>query len=518
VHDARDSSLVFVNGAIITMDPARPRASAVAMRDGRFVAVGDEAAVSRLDFGPGEVVDLHGAVVLPGLIDSHVHAFSTGLSLCSANLAGAHDVQEVCRRMREHSARSRDRRWAFGFGCSPWLLQEQRFPTVAELDAAVGDRPAYITSTTFHSGAANTAALRELTAADPSLATSPEDGEIGWFTNDERHFAAARIAFGSLSDADILDLYRRVAELAVSKGVTTLHCLEGQFIDGDRDVQVLHERAEALPLHVVLMYQTMDVDRVVGMGLERIGGCLAVDGACFEHTACFYEPYRDQPATCGQLNYSEEVIADFVDRAHRAGLQIGMHAIGDRAIDVLVRTYDAAMRAHPRADCRHRVEHFQLPTEWAIERAVSLELALPMQPIFSYLWDNPGDSDYDHSFGHGRAERMEPLRRLAELGLIVSGGSDSPVTPIDPLRGIHAAVNNPRESRRTDVDTALRMFTVNGAWVGREEKERGAIVEGMCADLVVIDRDPYADPGEIGDARVELTVHDGAVAYAGGRL
>lgn len=517
MQDLMGSSLALVNGAVITMDPARPRASAVATRDGRIVAVGDRADIERLDPEPGEVIDLHGATVLPGLIDSHVHAFSTGMALCSADLAGARDVEDVCRRMREHSARSRDGRWAYGFGCAPWTLKEQRFPTVAELDAALGDRPAYITSVTFHSGATNTAGLREL-GADPAFVAAAEGQEAGWFIDDDRHFAAARIAFGSLSDADIIDRYRRVAELAASRGVTTLHCLEGQFIEGDRDVQVLHERADDLPLHVVLMYQTMDVDRVLAMGLDRIGGCLTVDGACFEHTACFYEQYLDKPDTCGRLNYSEEEVAAFVDRAHRAGLQIGMHAIGDRAIDVLVRAYDSAMRAYPRADCRHRVEHFQLPTEWAIERALALQLALPMQPIFSYLWDNPEDSDYDRSFGHERAERMEPLRRLAELGLTVSGGSDSPVTPIGPLRGIHAAANNPRASRRTDVDTALRMFTTNGAWVGREENERGAIVEGMCADLVVIDRDPHADPAEIGDARVELTVHDGVVTYSGGTL
>ncbi len=518
MQKAGSGSLTLVNGLVVTMDARRPRAAAVAVRDGRIVAVGDRAEIDRLDPKPREVVDLHGATVLPGFIDSHVHAFSTGMALCSADLAGARDVQDVCGRLREHAAHLSGGRWVYGFGCAPWTLAERRFPTAPELDAAVGDRPVYVTSTSFHSGATNTAGLRELAAAGLPFGRSPGEPEAGWFVDDESHFAAARLAFGSLSDAEIVERYRRVAERAVSKGVTTLHCLEGQFITGDRDVQVLHERADELPLHVLLMYQTMDVDRVLAMGLDRIGGCLTVDGACFEHTACFYEPYLDKPDTCGELNYSEEEIHAFVDRAHRAGLQVGMHAIGDRAIDVLVRAYDAAARAFPRDDCRHRVEHFQLPTEWAIERALALRLALPMQPAFSYLWDNGGDGDYDHSFGPERAERMEPFRRLAELGAVVSGGSDSPVTSIDPLFGVHAAANNPRASRRTDVDTALRMFTTNGAWVGREEHERGAIIEGMRGDLVVIDCDPYAEREGIGDARVELTVSDGAVTYASGEL
>lgn len=283
----------------------------------------------------------------------------------------------------------------------------------------------------------------------------------------------------------------------------------------DRDVLALISCQQELPVHTVLMYQTMDVERVLALGLPRIGGCLTVDGACFEHTAAFYEPYLDAPRTCGVLNYSEETIAGFVRRAHDAGLQVGMHAVGDRAIDTLVRSYVNAQAENPRRDARHRVEHFQLPSEWAIDEARRLDLALPMQPVFSHLWDHPGDSDYERSFGVLRAERMEPLVRLVGLGLHVAGGSDSPVTPIDPLLGIHAAVNNPRPSRRTTVDHALRMFTVNGAWVAHEEAIRGSISVGSVADLVVLHDDPYSNPSGIGDIDVCLTIHEGAVTYDG---
>lgn len=502
--------LKLINATVRTMHAHCDPSEALAVAGDRILCVGTNQDVLDLDLPGAEIVDLGGRTVMPGFVDSHAHAFATGLTFISADLSGARDVQDICERMRESVVGETGRRWIFGLGCSPWLLREQRFPTLAELDAVLDDRPAYITSTTFHSGATNSAGLREL-AADPALARTPGGPEAGWFLDDESHFAAARLAFSSLDDADIGELLRQVAELAASRGVTSLHCLEGQFIHGDRDVQVLHERAEELPVHVVLMYQTMDVDRVVEMGLPRIGGCLAVDGACFEHTACFYDPYVDRPETSGRLNYAEDVIVEFVDRAHRAGLQIGMHAIGDKAIDVLVGAYAAAMRANPRPDCRHRVEHFQLPTEWAIEQAAKLRLALPMQPIFSYLWDNPGHSDYERSFGSERAERMEPFARLARLGFTVCGGSDSPVTPIDPLRGIHAAANNPRASRRTDVDTVLRMFTVNGAWVAHEEHERGTITAGKVADLVVLSGDPYVSSAD--EITVEITFSRGRLTY-----
>jgi predicted amidohydrolase YtcJ len=517
LSDATGRNLRLVNGTVLSVDGSPPRHRAVAIRSGQIAAVGDNSEILALDIGKAEIVDLAGSFVLPGFIDSHVHAFATGLTMVSADLGRARDVADVCRRMREHALANGDAAWVLGLGCTPWTLAERRFPTREELDAAVPDRPVYVTSATFHSGAANSIALRQILAEGSVAETRVEIMREGWFLDDESHFAAGRVAFGSLSDAEITELYRRVAQHAASKGVTALHCLEGQFIQEDRDVLALISSESQLPVHVVLMYQTMDVDRVLALGLPRIGGCLTVDGACFEHTAAFYEPYLDAPNTRGSLNYSEETIADFVSRAHGAGLQIGMHAIGDRAIDTLVRCYSAAQTENPRHDARHRVEHFQLPSEWAIEEVQRLGLALPMQPVFSHLWDHPDDSDYERSFGVLRAERMEPFGRLARLGLHVSGGSDSPVTPIDPLTGIHAAVNNPRPSRRTTVEDALRMYTVNGAWVAHEEAWRGSISVGRTGDLVVVDRDPYADPTTIEDIAVRLTIHEGAVTHDGWR-
>ena len=200
--------------------------------------------------------------------------------------------------------------------------------------------------------------------------------------------------------------------------------------------------------------------------------------------------------------------------AHTAGLQIGMHAIGDRAIDILVRAYKEAMEAHPRLDCRHRVEHFYVPTDWAIEQARRLGLALPMQPAFSWSCDLPGGSLYKRIWGHERADRAEPFARLCDLGVVVSGGSDSPVTPVDPLLGIHSAINNPNPIRRVSVENALRMFTVNGAWVGREEDQKGTLEAGKLADIVVVDGDPYVESGAIKEFGVALTVCGGAVTHS----
>ena len=181
---------------------------------------------------------------------------------------------------------------------------------------------------------------------------------------DDTVFPAVRTALGSLSDEDMGAMYRAVAAHAAGRGVTTLHCLEGQFVEADRDVDVLLRLGPELPVHTVVMFQTTDVQRVVGSGLPRIGGCLTIDGAGFERTALMYDPYPDDPTNYGDLYIPEEKVRSFVLEAHRAGLQIGMHALGDRAIDILVGAYAEAMKDTPRDDCRHRVEHFCFPTPW----------------------------------------------------------------------------------------------------------------------------------------------------------
>ena len=504
----------LVNGHVVTLDPSVLNASAVAISGGRISCVGGDEEVLRHGPDGAEIIDLRGRTVVPGLIDSHVHAFATGMLDISADLRAASSVREVCAALRQQ-ARSEGRfPWIFGMGCSPWALQEKRFPTAAELDEAVPDRPVYVCSSTFHSGATNSVGLKILKRVLPASSVGDSANQRGWFLDDESHFAAARRAFGSLTDEQIALLYRSVARRAASKGVTTLHCLEGQFVERDRDVLTLNAIAESLPVNVVLMYQTMDVQRVLDLGLPRIGGCLTVDGACFEHTACFYESYADRPDTRGRLNYTPETVLDFVMKAHRAGLQIGMHAIGDRAIDVLVRAYAAAQAAYPRPDCRHRVEHFQAPTDEALAIAHDLQLALPMQPIFSYLWDREPANYYVASFGPSRAERMEPFAQLLQRGLRVAGGSDSPVTEINPLLGMQAAVNNPRPSRRVPIDAALRMFTEVAAWVGREEDEAGTITVGKRADLTVLGADPLVSSEAIHEIPVEMTFCRGEIVFS----
>ena len=513
--------LLLVNANVITMAVPNKREQAVAVKDGKIVKVGADWALKKLATENTKVVDLKGKTVLPGFIDSHMHASLTGTCLNSTQLLTATSVAEVCEIIHDSAKKTPKEKWVFGTRCVPWLLKEKRFPTMKELDSVSEGHPVYISSATFHSGVANTPAFAHI-AIDTRLPGVEKDqgtGEpTGAFLTDDTHFFAANKAFSSMTDEDITLGYRATADLAVSRGATTLHCLDGQFMAGDRDVMILHRIQHTLPIHTLLMWQTTDIQRVVDMGLPRIGGCLTLDGTGFEHTALLYEPYTDEPHNYGKLFIPEDEVNRFVLDAHKAGLQVGMHAIGDHAVDILVKAYERAQKAYPSEDMRHRVEHFIMPTDWAMDKAVELGLALPMQPAFPYLWDNPDDSDYVRLLGKHRRNRMEPFQEILKRGGIISGGSDSPVTEINPLLGIHGAVNNPNPVRIVPLDEALRMFTVNGAWVGKEEHIKGTIEAEKLADFVVLDRDPYDEPEHIKDFQVEMTVVEGQIVYKNGDL
>ncbi|MCF8067493.1 MAG: amidohydrolase [Desulfobacterales bacterium] len=507
---------IFYNGNIIRLNPDNSRAQAMVIEGERIKAVGTDKLILALKTPDTKLIDLNGRTILPGFIDAHVHASLTGLTFGAANLSTATSVKEACKIIAEHADSVPPGKWIFGMGCSPWLLNENRFPHMEELDRATHNRPVYIFSPTMHSGAASSAAFKYIQPPPdlPGVEKDPITGKpTGSFLTDDAHFFATRRALGTLSDSDIAGLYEKVCHLAVSRGVTTMHCLDGQFFENDRDVLAHRKIKSELPIDTLLFYQTMDVDKALDLGISRIGGCLCIDGTAFEHTALYYQPYSDCPDTCGKMYFSTEQIESFVTTAHNAGMQIGMHAIGDRAVDILVNTYKKVMSDYPRSDCRHRVEHFITPSDHAIDTAIELGLVPVMQPVFPYLWDDPQHSDYEPLVGRKRAERMEPFPRLLSCGLPVVGSSDSPVTSINPLMGIHAAVNMPRQSRRVSVTDALKMYTRNGAWVGKEELQKGSIEAGKLADLVVLDRNPFDEPAEIKDFQVELTIVHGKEVY-----
>jgi hypothetical protein len=507
----RASCDLILDGAHVrTLNPARPRAEAVAVRQGRIVAVGSWDDVAPYAGGVPRL-DLAGQTVLPGFIDSHAHFTWTGLKEAALNFWPAEGIDQVQDLLRQAAAETPPGQLLFGMGLNQYRFPGRQLPTAADLDAVAPEHPVFLVGVTGHYALANTRCLREL-----ALPPDTPGLDAGGLLRDRANTLAeraTRVRFAR--EKGLAELHRAAAQRAVSVGLTTVHALEGEDQPADPTVQALLAIAPELPVRLVVWYQTMDVAAVQAMGLPRIGGCILLDGDFGPHTAALLEPYADQPETWGTLYHTQDEIDSFVAEAHQAGLQIAMHAVGDRAAAQAITAYERALARWPRADHRHRIEHFEVYDEDLARRARELGVHLAIQPPFNVYFG--GHTRLHPILGEERSLRSDPVRSLVEAGIAVGGGSDSTVTPLKPLYGVHCAVNHSNAAERLDVERALRLYTLDNAAMAFEEGDKGSIEVGKLADLVVLGADPVAvDPGEIEGIPVRLTVVGGEVVYRGG--
>lgn len=507
------SSLAVRNANILTMDPAQPRAEALVIRDGRLVAVGDWADIAALSKNM-PVLDLRGKTVLPGMIDTHTHFLWTAMSLAALDVSAGVDHETLQAVIQQAVAETPGGDLIFGMGFTEYALDTQRFgPIVEALDAVAPDHPVFLIGVTGHTYAANSRALDilDLPEGTAGLILDDQGRPNGLLAGQAGYGAADRFSeiFGGGDKA--AEMVAQAIGKAHSVGLTTVHALEGGVVGEDANVIEFLEALPALPLRIVLWYQTMDVERVQALGLPRIGGCILLDGDVGPHTAALREPYVDQTGSYGTLYHSQEEVDAFVFKAHQAGLQIAMHAVGDAAVEQALNAYEAALTAHPRDDHRHRIEHCEVIGEDQIERAQSLGVALAIQPPFNHYWPH---TTYYPVLGEERAWKADPVRTLLRPGLLVAGGSDSTVTPLGPLIGVHAAVNHSNPAERVSVQEALELYTINAARIAFEEGEKGSLEVGKLGDLAVLAADPFqVAPEEIKETPVDMTVIGGQIVY-----
>jgi predicted amidohydrolase YtcJ len=509
----KQGSLVIRNANIITMDSQRPGAEALAVRNGRIAALGTWHDVAHHAEG-APVFNLTGKTVLPGLIDTHAHFLWTALSLAALDVSAAQDHPALQTIVHQAVADMPPGEVIFGMGFTEYALDTNKFgPIVDALDAVAPSNPVCVIGVTGHACAVNTCALEFLDLPDdtPGVMHGASGRPNGLLVDKANSLAGDRFgqAFGAGKKAT--QMINRAIEKAHSVGITTLHALEGGLTGDDEAVKDFLTAMSNLPLRFVLYYQTMDVDTVVGLDLPRIGGCILLDGDVEPHTAALSEPYADDPMCYGTLYHTQEEIDAFVLEAHQAGLQVAMHAVGDGAVEQALRAYEAALAAYPRDDHRHRIEHCEVIREDQIQRAQQLSVALAIQPPFNYFWPH---TEYYPTLGEERAWKADPVRSLLRPGLLVAGGSDSTVTPLGPLIGVHAAVNHSNPAERVSVQEGLELYTINAARIAFEEHDKGSLEVGKLGDLVVLAQDPFeVDSSHIKDIPVEMTIIGGDVLY-----
>lgn len=459
------------------------------------------------------VIDLPGATIVPGFVDAHVHLTGTGIHEAEPRLAAATSAEEALAVAREVAADGTAPTLLHGFDESRWI--QPRLPTLDELDRA-SERPLLLVRTDGHLTLANTPALGEVGVSDlPGSGRDAEDRPTGVLTQ-AANDRAKRWYSELIDDREIQALQLRAAGLAASRGVTTVHEMSMPKERGLRDLQVLLGHRRDLPVDLAIYVATMDIPQAIDLGLSGVGGDLPVDGSIGAGTANVLAPYED--GSTGVAYHADDELAEFFHNGHLAGLQVGVHAIGDAAIEQVLgcweRVYqalDSRDRRHFRAR-RHRVEHFEMPGYSQIERAAMLGLGISVQPSFDATWGHPGGL-YESRLGRERAAAMNPFRSLLERGVELGIGTDAPITELDPMAAIDALERHHDPAQRVSRAEALRLATTGSARLAHLGGKKGRLEPGMHADFAAYDVDPTAEE-RLAGVRPTLTVSLGREVFA----
>jgi predicted amidohydrolase YtcJ len=505
---------LIIKGNIITVVNQKPRAEAIGIRGEKIVSVGSVKEVEQDAGKATKILDLKDKTVLPGFMDSHTHPMGTGKNRLGVDLSSVKTVGEALEKIRQRVKKTPEGKLVFCPEYNRQHVAEKRYPTRKELDEVSTRHPIWIQHYDGHFSMVNSAALKILgfTAGMEGVETDTR-GVLTGLIQDPASARSLSNGDNFSDEVEAMEALTLVTREAASVGITTLFAKEGL-----ENTEFIMKNVKKIPvrIHPMVMpgFGAATLDEVINSKYlgEHICVCSLADGSVDALTAALYEPYTNDPATLGMLYHTDEDFYQFIEKAHTAGLQISVHAESDRSIDQVLWAYEKVLEKYPRKDHRHRIEHFELVTMKQIKRVVRSGVYLAMQPAFITVCENL--EDYRVLFGEERIKRFHPYRSILDEGALVAGGSDSPVTRINPLEGIHACVNHPIKEQRIDVHEAIEIFTINSAKIGFEEDTKGSIEAGKLADFVVISDDPYRVPREeIRNIKVEMTMVGGKVVY-----
>jgi hypothetical protein len=526
--------LVLVGGRIWTGELLAPAASALAVRGGRIVAVGGDDEIRRLAGSGTRVLDAKGRRVVPGFIDAHTHMSSGGLNLLAVDLRNTADEADFTRRLAAYARTKPPGVWVADGAWDHQQWKNPRLPTKALLDPATGDRPACLSRQDGHMVVCNSLALRLAKIGrdtpDPpgGVIVRDANGEPTGVLKDSAMDAVFAVR-PARTRAELEEALRAAMKESAQNGVTSVQDLRGNEADLDA-WEALHARGE---LTVRVSYRPPLAlweearDRRARMKADEwlsIGGVKGfMDGSLGSSTALFFEPYTDDPNNSGV--YAAEAIPlsrmeERVAAADRAGLQVEIHAIGDRANAEVLDLFERVAASNGPRDRRFRVEHAQHLRPADIPRFAPLGVIASMQPYHAV-----DDGRWaEKRIGPERCRTTYAFRSLLDAGARLAFGSDWDVAPLSPLKGIAAAVTrrtidgkHPKgwyPEQRLSAEEALRAYTAGAAYAAFQEDEKGSLRAGKLADFVVLSADPLTAPPDALDANaVDATVVGGKVVF-----
>ncbi len=479
------STTLLVNGRVHS--PTHPDATAMAVRGDVVAWLGSDD-VGRSLFPGADVEDLAGGFVAPGFVDSHLHLTATGLTLSGLDLRAARSRAQCIQMVADHAAAHPDRPvWGHGWDESSW--PENSPPRTADLDAVLGDRPAYLSRVDVHSALASTG-LRRLVAELPAAAGYTPDRPL---TGDAHHLVRAA-ARGLLTPEQLAQARTAALRAAAAAGIVAVHECAGPEIGGlddwlqlralDHGVEVTGYWGEAVSTPArarALIEET---------GARGLAGDLFVDGALGSRTAWLHEPYADAADRLGTCYLDTDAIEAHVRACTEAEVTAGFHVIGDAAVSAVVTAFErvvARLGAVAVARCGHRLEHVEMVTEEQAAQLGRWGVIASVQPNFDALWGGT-DGMYARRLGAQRGSRLNPLALLASQGVPLALGSDAPVTGLDPWASVRAAVNHRTPGSAISARAAFAAAT-RGGWraAGVQDGRTGTLVPGAPASYAVWD-------------------------------
>src|SRR5213595_581503 len=531
---ARQADIIVTGGMLWTgLSNGAPQKGAVALANGKILAVGDSAQIARYAGPKTQAIQADGGLVLPGFTDGHTHFIDGGFQLASVDLRNAATPKEFIRRIKDYAKTLKPGEWITGGDWDHTLWPGQPLPHHEWIDSVTPSNPVFVNRLDGHEALANAAAMRA--AAVTKAIPTPSGGEIlrdprtdeptGIFKDRALDLVGRAIPDPSPAQRD--SALARALAYAASLGVTATSHVSASWAD----LETYHrlERAGRLTVRVAL-YLPLESWQAVAETVSRLGpgddwvkiGGLKgyMDGSAGSRTAYFFQPYSDSAGYSGLLQHPEADMRQWIGAADAAGLQIAVHAIGDRANAILLAIYDSVARAHGPRDRRFRVEHAQHLRPEDIARFGERGVVPSMQPYHAI-----DDGRWvEQRIGPDRIKTTYAFRRLLDTGAKLAFGSDWTVAPIDPILGVYAAVTRRTldgkhpdgwvPEQKVTVAEALRAYTWGNAWATFNETKWGTLAPGNFADVVVVDRDLFLMPADSLDrARVRYTIAGGRVDY-----
>jgi predicted amidohydrolase YtcJ len=526
------ADLILVNGKIVTLDPKNQAAEAVAVKDGRILAAGTTAEIRRYAGPATQVLDVKGKLVIPGLIDAHLHFASGGQSLASLTFRGVTSVEKVQEMIAARIQELPAGETVNGSEYDHTLFPGQKWPTKADLDKVAPANAVVIHRVDGHSVWVNSEALRQSGITQDTK--SPFGGEIvkdpatGEPTGILKEAASGLVKVKpSSKPSSLKDDIERGLVYAAKLGLTGIHTSASL-----QELEIFRQlRAEGkLTLRVYAWLPIDNLDRYIKLGIKqgqgdemvRVGFEKAfIDGTLGSGTALMFEPFTDDPTKTGLPQYKEEAYYALIEKAHRNGYQTGTHAIGDKGVNWVLNAIERAEKKFGAKDLRHRIEHAQIVIPADVKRFKQLGVIASMQPTHCTT-----DMRFcEIRIGKERSKNAYIWKTLLDAGAPMAFGTDWPVEPLDPMRGLYSAVTRKNieggfpeggwfPDERLTMAEALRLYTLGSAYASFEEKIKGSIEAGKLADFTVLSRDIFrVDPKDILTTEPLYTILGGKIVF-----